>query len=382
MNKAMNWKIVSLAMMLVGVLGAGAILFFGEDVLGTSDAMPWGSLISTYLFFAAASVGLTLMASLWYFFKIPIFEMITKRALYLAIISVLLAFVAIGLELGKPLKMIWLIFSPNFSSAIWWMGTLYALYLGFRMLTVYVIYKKDESRVLLFSRITVIAGLLAVSNLGSVFGNSQTRVFWQGAAMPFYFILAALLTGTAILIITYTHLGDQAYPTAKKEKEFLPLLGRLLLYFLGIMAFYKLWLFSNSLYGHNPGTYEAAMALLKGSLALQFWGMEVVLGLVIPIILLANLKKFSVNKTVCAAISALTGMYFAHNNFVVAGQIVPLPVVAGAPLEYVSYTPALAEWAIIIGAIGAIIYFSILVENKLFKGKVATVSSPSRLKTI
>ncbi|NLL17511.1 MAG: polysulfide reductase NrfD [Clostridia bacterium] len=371
MDSAVTWKRVSLLMMLLGAVGAGAILLFGEDVLGTTDGVPWGSLIATYLFFAAASVGLTLMASLWYVFGVEAFKPLTKRALYLAIISVLMGFGAIGLELGRPLNMFWLIFSPNFSSAIWWMGTLYAVYLGFRILCVYCIYKNDERKVLTFSRITVVAGLLAVSNLGSVFGNAQARPFWQGAAMPIYFIIVALLTGAAILIITFAML-EKAKPLGSGNGEaLLPLLGRLLLYFVVAFGFFKFWYLSNSIYGVNPGTYEGAKVLLSGPLSLQFWVMEVGLAIMVPLFLLARPNSYTNGKLLWAALISLAGVFFAHQNFVLAGQLAPLQVIPGDTLMYQQYQAMPAEWSIIIGGIGALIYFSLWVEQKYFRSTAA-----------
>lgn len=365
MNTTVVWKRISLVMVLVGLVGAAAILIYGENILGTSDGVPWGSLISTYLFFAAASVGLTLMASLWYIFGNPVFEPITKRALYLAIISVLLGFVAIGLELGKPLNLIWILFSPNFSSPIFWMGALYALYLGFRILTVYSLYKQDDKKVLTFSRITVVAGLMAVSNLGSVFGNVQARPFWQGGAMSLYFVLLALLTGTTILIITFAQL-DKPKGLAENQK-LMNSLGRMLLYFVGTLAFFKFWYLGNAIYGYNPATYLSAKAMLSGSLAFHFWILEVGLAILIPLILLARPSRYTNNKLNWAAMIALIGVFFTHNNFVLAGQLAPLQVVPGTTLIYNSYQAMPAEWAIVIGAIGGLIYGSLWVEKKFFK---------------
>lgn len=368
MDTAVVWKRVSLVWMLVGVIGAGAVLIFGENVLGTSDQMPWGALIATYLFFAAASVGLTLMASLWYVFGIPAFQPVTKRALYLAIISVLMGFAALGLELGRPLNMFWLIFSPNLSSPIWWMGTFYAVYLGFRVLCVYCIFKQDDRKVLTFSRVTVVAGLLAVSNLGSVFGNAQARPFWQGAAMPVYFILVALLTGTAILIIAFAAL-EKAKPLDTRDQEaLLPLLGTLLLYFVVAFGFFKFWYMANSIYGLNPGTYEGAKMLLAGPLSLQFWILEMGLVVVIPLVLLFRPKNYTAGKLLWAAVVSLVGVFFAHQNFVVAGQLAPLSVVPGDGLVHHQYQMMPAEWAILVGCIGALVYFSMLVEKKYFQG--------------
>ncbi|MBS3971149.1 MAG: polysulfide reductase, partial [Clostridia bacterium] len=73
-------RTIALILICVGLIGVLTILIYGEKYQGVSDMVPWGSLISIYIFFAASSVGLTLIASLWYIFKIPAFKVLTKRA--------------------------------------------------------------------------------------------------------------------------------------------------------------------------------------------------------------------------------------------------------------------------------------------------------------
>lgn len=358
-------RTIALILICVGLIGVLTILIYGEKYQGVSDMVPWGSLISIYIFFAASSVGLTLIASLWYIFKIPAFKVLTKRALVLAIISVVLGFIAIGLELGNPLNMIWLIFSPNITSGIWWMGTLYVLYLGFRMLTVYFLYKNHEARVVLFSRITVAAGILAVSNLGAVFGNLHARPFWQGTAMPIYFMIVALLSGAAIMAITY-YLVEKFKPEGDGGESIVPILGKVLLVSIAVTGFYKFWNMVTYLYGQVPGKFEAAMALLAGPLSFSFWVLEVGLALVIPAIILAA-SGFAPLRVFVASSILLVGVFFMHVNFITAGQIVPLEIVPGqTEMIYHSYVMMPAEWAVFLGTIGGGLLLVLWAEKKFF----------------
>ena len=189
--------------------------------------------------------------------------------------------------------------------------------------------------------------------------------------MPIYFIIVALLTGAAILIITFAML-EKAKPLGSGNGEaLLPLLGRLLLYFVVAFGFFKFWYLSNSIYGVNPGTYEGAKVLLSGPLSLQFWVMEVGLAIMVPLFLLARPNSYTNGKLLWAALISLAGVFFAHQNFVLAGQLAPLQVIPGDTLMYQQYQAMPAEWSIIIGGIGALIYFSLWVEQKYFRSTAA-----------
>ncbi|MGF7184152.1 molybdopterin-containing oxidoreductase family membrane subunit [Desulfitispora alkaliphila] len=368
-------KILALALAVFGLAGAITILIQGEQAMGVNDQVPWGSLIATYLFFALSSVGLTLVASLWYIFKVEAFKITTKRALALAIISIVLGFIAIGLELGNPLSMIWILLSPNLSSGIWWMGSLYSLYLGFRIITVYFIYKGDDQKVVLFSRLTVFAALAAVGNLGAVFGNLTARPYWNGAAIPLYFLVVAILSGAAILAITF-------YFVEKKEQKntsstVMPLLGKIMMIFIGVTAFFKFWHLINNIYGGAYGKYEAAMAQISGPLSFQFWGLEVGLALILPFLILATPGGFKSSRVFLAAMLSIAGTYFMHNNFVAAGQVTPLGIIEGTFTGvYHSYQVLWAEWAILLGALGGAIFLAIWIEDKFFS------PTPASIKTI
>lgn len=357
-----KWRLIGIVMMVIGLAGALTILLKGEDAMGTTDMVPWGSLIATYLLFAATSVGLTIMASLWYIFQIPAFKAISKRALALAIISIVLGFIAIGLELGNPLNMIWIVLSPNLMSGIWWMGFLYAVYLGFRFITVYNLYKGNDEKVLLFSRLTFFAGVAAVSNLGAVFGNMHARPYWQGVAMPIHFIIVALLSGAALLCLVLYLVQDRE---GSQSDELLPLMGKIMATTLAVVLFVTTWRMITNLYGGAYGKYEAAMALVAGPLSISFWGLEVGLGLVLPLALLLTKNGFTPKRIFQASIAVLFGLFFMHYNMVIGGQLVPMQVVPGATqVAYYHYLPMWSEIAILVGTIGGAIFLGLWAEEK------------------
>ncbi len=110
---------------LAGLIAIAYVLYVGHvHAYNLTREISWGILISTYVFFVVSSTGLCLVSSLGHVFGIKQFELIGKRAILLAILTLLTGFGTIAMELNHPIRMaIWVILSPNFSSPIWWMGT-------------------------------------------------------------------------------------------------------------------------------------------------------------------------------------------------------------------------------------------------------------------
>ncbi len=187
---------ISAALTAIGIVGALMLLIKGHGVMGTSHQFPWGIFISTYLYFALIGSGLCLISSLGCVFGIEPFTAITRRSVVLAMITLSAAFLIMGLETPQPLNMIYMLFSPNFSAAIFWMGSLYGVYLFFLVGEFwYLIVKASPSRGHFFGVLAFFAALAASSNLGAVFGFLHARPYWEGAYMPVYFILTALPVG-------------------------------------------------------------------------------------------------------------------------------------------------------------------------------------------
>lgn len=367
-----GWMVLSSLLVLFGLVGAVNVVIHGEHAMGTNNYVPWGALIAGYVFFVVSSTGLSLVSALGHVFKIERFEVIAKRAVLGSILTLVMGFVVIGLELGKPFNMIYILFSPNFQSAIFWMGLLYGIYLVLLAFEFFFMIKEDHKKSSFFGLLVLISAVAAHSNLGAVFGFLVTRPYWYGPYMSIYFILSALLSGSAILavmfyIVSKTNTKDNLY---YKDEHVLSSLGKLLALFLAITIFFTTWKVLTGLYGHAPGKYEAIMALLNGPLSIRFWFFEILLGMILPFIVLMAPGGFQPKRVFAAGAMAIVGIFFMRLDLVAAGQLVPLhPLhpVNGAvhEIEYHSYFVSWSEWTIMLGAIGGAILLY-LIGEKLF----------------
>lgn len=354
-----------------------------ELTFNTSTGVPWGILISTYLFFVLPASGLCLISSLGHIFGMKGLKSISKRAVFVAIVLMLAGFLVIASELERPwLMALFLLLTPNPSSAMWWMGTLYGLYLMtliiefFFLCRVEVMHRlqitpnsvpllyrflaagamrptedalqRSKKIARLFGIVSIILAIAALSTLGAVFGLIAARTLWSGAFTPVYFVSSALLAGDAvlILIIVLTYRASSK-EIPQKMKEVVIKLGRLLGLFLAIFTLFTIWNLLTAQYGRMSWEFESVMVLINGPLRVPFWVGEILLGLVVPASILVYTRAQKVWGVTVASLSIIISTFVARYDLVVAGQLVP---VIGRQTLW-QYIPSMTEILTVIGAL-------------------------------
>jgi len=354
-----SW-LVPLIMLGAGLLGAVVLVVEGEAAFGTSDAVPWGLLIAGYVLLAVTTSGICLVSSLGHVFGFERFEVISQRAIFLGILILLAAFGVLAVELGHPFRLVYVILSPNFTSGIWWMGVIYGIYLVVLMLELFLMFLGRHTWARTAGIVTVILAVAATTNLGSVFGLVNARPFWYGPYWPVYVLITALLSGTAALMVLSGVLRQGA--SRQKSPAFAYRLGKLgnslskiLLGLVTLAAVMTVWKIISSLYGGVVPQQRAALALVEGPLAVPFWGFEIGLGMILPVLLIV-FGRGNGRWQFLAAVAVLAGLVFMRYDMVVGGQIVPASTMAGSGFwGYLGYLPSSYEIMVMVGALGFII---------------------------
>ncbi len=371
------------AIALMGLLAAvgvafGIHAFFAghEHVYGVTREVPWGLLIATYVFFVVTSTGLCLVSSIGHVFGVQALMPIAKRSVFLAIATIVSGFLVIAFEIENPWRMaIYNVISPNLTSNIWWMGTLYGAYLFFMLIEFALLQMERHHIAGLFGLMGVVAGIAAHSNLGAVFGLLNAREFWHGPYMPIYFIASAMLSGcAAVMFFTWLAYKANGWKMDDSLKNALSVTAKLGLLLICVLAFFDTWKILSGIAGHPPGKYEATMELIKGKYANNFWLGEVGLGMVIPFLLLLFTKFRNTTAMFLAGALGIIGIFFMRYDLVVVGQIVPHfheMYIIDIPHLF-SYAPTLHEVMVSLGGVGlcGMLY---LMGEKLFKGHLSGV---------
>ena len=363
---------------LLTVLGVAAgvhSIFAGhEHTFGVSREVPWGILIAAYVFFVVTSTGLCIVSSIGHVFGFKNFNPIAKRAVFMSIATIVAGFLVIAFEIENSWRMpVGNVIGANATSNIWWMGTLYGAYLFFMMLEFVMLQKNDHKKATAFGLSGLLIGIAAHSNLGAVFGLLNGREFWHGPYMPIYFITSAAMSG-CIAIIFFTYLAYrvnnwQMSDEMKGSMESVAKVGALLL---AIIMFFTTWKMISGVTGQAPGKYEAIMALVSGPYAMNFWGGEVFLGMVLPFVIIMLVKGKNMNALFVASLAGMVGIFFMRYDLVIVGQLIPN--FHGMGLvdypELLTYVPTLHENLVVLGGI-AFCVMLFLMGEKLFRGHLS-----------
>ena len=354
---------------LLTVIGLGAgvyALYVGHHhAYNVTREVPWGMLIAGYIYFAIMSTGLCILSFLGHMFGGTSLLPLSNRALYLSIGAILSGFAVIGLELENPWRMFWMMVTPNLTSNIMWMGALYGVCVAFMILEFILILNKKYKIAFFLGLLGALAEIAANTNLGAVFALIAARPFWYGGQLPIYFIASALMTGAAALIVfNYVAYEVRNKPMDEAMQKATSAAGKVLLLFLVAICLATVWRFLAIFTGGSEAGKLAAMALLKGPLAFNFWFFEVALGLVFPLIVLAFGGLKNVHAMFLAALVTLIGAFFQRYDLVVAGQIVHpyYGLFEGIP-RYLNYAPSKCEILVFVGAVSLMVTIFLLGER-------------------
>jgi Ni/Fe-hydrogenase subunit HybB-like protein len=376
-SSSRNYNLAVAVFGLLAALGVAAglhAMVIGHDhAYGVSREVPWGLLISTYVFFVVTSTGLCLVSSIGHVFNIESLKPIAKRSVFMAIMTIIAGFMVIGFEIANPWRMpIYNMTSPNITSNIWWMGTLYGAYLFFMLVEYALLQTGRFKQAGLFGLAGVISGIAAHSNLGAVFGLLAGREFWHGPYMPIYFITSAFMSGCAAVIF-FSWLGYRSnrWQMSEAYKTSMQVTAKLMLLLICIIGFFTTWKMIGGLAGKGE-KYESMMALINGPYSVNFWVGEIMMGMVVPFTLILLARAKNLQTLFAASVSSMIGIFIMRYDLVIVGQIVPHfsgMGIVDLP-KFFSYTPSMHEILIIIGAL-ALCGMGFLMGERLFKGHLS-----------
>jgi len=347
----LGWGLLVIAaVVLVASLGYtfSQLMAHGHASFNTSSTLPWGQPIATYLYFALASSGLGLIASLPLVFGFKQYYPIAKRCIFLAFIVLISGMSVLALELGNVFRMLWAIpLNLQVQSAMFWMGAFYALDLLFLLWKFSKLQSgewdsKTSKQVGIASFIGV---LLASGNLALIFGMMSMRPFWFDALLPIYFYFTGVTSGVAALIF-FVHLAHgfktEAMPAALRAlmtgampKLFAALIGGTVLFIVARAI--------TGLYSNNP---EVSLVWTDYLFSSPIYNAALLLGLVLPfVIMLGGALRNRPGVQVGVSVLVFLGLFAERFYFVVGGQVIPLFKGTWVP-DLISYSPSATEWAL------------------------------------
>lgn len=342
---------------MTGVGFALHALVVGHDhVFGTSREVPWGILITPYVFFACLSTGICIISSLAQVFGVKPLAPLVNRTVFLAIIAMAAGLMAIGLEIENPWNMaIYGFLSPNPLSNIWWKSSIYTLFL-LMMAFNFMFLLMARTRI---ARGFALAALVAITcgnlNMNSDMALLGARGFWAENYMPIFFLTVSTLSACCIIVL-FTWLSSWLQNRSldqESETAMQPLFKLTAVLIIGVLCFAAMKALGgfSSKFTDNP---EAMQLLVKGDFAVNFWLGEIVLAVVLPLALLIASgwgRRFGLFALAC--LSTLIGIAVTFYDLIIVGQLIPhfqqYNLYGYAPLY--SYSPTLHEYLMVAGSV-------------------------------
>jgi hypothetical protein len=303
-----------------GLVAGGAVglyeMFFGH-LFATNSALVWTLPLITYIFLALMSTGVSLVLAYGLIVKNESITRHTRALLIMAIGMLLGAFTALATELGSLLNMVWILLSPNPSSPIWWMGTLYSIELVLLVIKLVTDLKGRHGVFdLPLAWGTLLIAAAAAITIGAVFGTVIGRPDYHGAFLSVVTVVSALVSGSAAIVL----LRPQSALTETAGRIFrqsaLVFAGLLLVRF----------------------AYEAHSSVSEMLGWASIW-------MLLPFILALVLLQYAPR---VLALIGILGVLWVQYSFIITGQLVSLGPAANWFGDVQTYRPNVAEVLILV----------------------------------
>jgi molybdopterin-containing oxidoreductase family membrane subunit len=274
------------------------------------------------------SAGSLILSSLTYVFGKEEYRPISRMAVFLAIILIFGAMIGIALDLGRPEKS-WRLFMffvlNNMRSMFAVNGILYGGYFLIGMIYLGAIFAEKYKFIKMMGMIAVFWAALVHMGTGAIFGFIATRPIFFSPIKPFEFLAAAMGSGLALLMIVVVAIFKFTKRRLNQDIIFsLSRLLRLLIIVLAVMV-----LVDKLTHLYSPDR-EPIVWLLTGPYSWIFWGLQVGLAYVLPIIILFHPRYGKTLKGVMvAAFSVVIGIFGERFALVIPGTAYPLPFYPG-----------------------------------------------------
>ena len=360
-----------LSVFIVAGVGAALVVFTqGLHVTNLSDLVPWGLWIGIDLSAIGLAAGAFSVSAIAYLLRRESLKPVAKTAVFVGFIGYSMAMMMLLLDIGRPDRFWHGFVFWNIHSPLWEVTMCVGLY--FTVLTMEVLpiighwapveqrFPKISHRLGSIHKLTPFLAIIGLclstlhqSSLGLTFGKLVARPIWYGPwTMAILFYISAIIGGIA-LVTFISLLGAKLTPHAKVNKAVLDKMAYGIGWAVLFMLALRWWDLMSMPVGYEAGKTEALYILTRGRLAFNFWGLEIILGMLLPAILLL-IPQFRRNENTRMLALALVaiGVVAYRWDTTMAGQLVVYGTVPGSDIPlFTHYTPSLVEMLTGVGVI-------------------------------
>ncbi len=318
----------------------------------------WSVMIALYPYITGLVAGAFIVSSLYHVFGDKDLKPVGNMALVAALCFIFYCMTPLLFHLGQPFRCFNIMFTPNLQSAMSIFGFICFFYMGILLVEIWLVFRKDiiersregfflkrwfyallalgvtdlsEESLALDKKIIGVLAAIGIPSacvlhgyVGFIFGAIKSNPWWSTPLMPLIFLLSAIVSGIAMLILMYMFVMK-----VTKKAINVPCIYALCKYFWGFLIL--------------AITLEELQVLTMGYMAQESWGiisvllseklwfsynwLQVYIGALIPLVLLGivTLRPLKDStKITFAALSSfliLVQVFAMRWNVVIGGQL-------------------------------------------------------------
>ena len=356
-----------LGILLLGGLVSGLLVFWkGLSITNLTDLVPWGLWITLDLSSISLAAGAFSLCAGVYLFGLKRFQPIARTATFVGLIGYTMAMLALVLDIGRPDRFWHAVVYWNTHSLLWEVTMCVVLYLTVLVLESMPIFATFEwlrkrfprlaekmEHVHHYAPVLAIIGLglssLHQSSLGATYGVIKARPFWFKPEMSVLFMFSALVGGISLTLFL-TMISSRLSPKARVNDGLVERVANFVGYLLIGYFYFRAWDTLATTYTYDAGRSEGLHLMTRGTFSFNFWIIEMLLGILIPMILLlwGRTRRHPFWRMFALLMVAI-GVVAYRWDINLSGLMVVVPYIPNAVVEYTSYWPSMIEWTAALG---------------------------------
>ena len=333
----------------------------------------WDLLITIYPFITGLVAGAFVVSSLYHVFGIKSLKSVARFSLLTALAFLIVSPMPLTAHLGRPERAAEMFLTPNLTSAMSAFGYIWLLYLLLVLVETWLVFRPDivkfarstegikktiysvlalgvydisKESLAIDRKVIRVLALIGVPSafllhgyVGFIFGAVKANPWWSTPLMPIIFLLSAIVSGIALLIVMYI-----VVTKIRKAPLDLNCLRSMSLWLLGFLSIdivlEGLEVFT-MLY-ESEESWGIISQLITEKIALSYFGIQFIMGSIIPLFILGTIAIVKFREQIrthlgfLASALVLIGVFAMRWNVVIGGQLISKSL-----RGFISYSPPL-----------------------------------------
>ncbi len=397
-KKTWGWTIFFLLWILVGWYALYLQIDKGHKVTGMRDNVVWGLYIANFIFFIGISYAGAVISGILHILKVEWRKPIIRIAEMITVISTIIGPIYILLCVGRLDRLHHLFLYPRLQSPITWdvfaIGTYFAgslIFLYLALIKDFAIYRDAKLNIPKWKQkvykilaigyrgthgqkrhIRISTNLMAIiiiplaiivhSVLSWIFGMTL-RPGWHSTIFGPYFVLAAIYSGTGVLIMAmWVYRKMYKLESLITDKHFI-YLGYIMMVLGAAYGYFTFSEYLTDWFGSEKWNAEVIEKLFNPAKYGWWFLFANLAGIILPIAIVAIPKTRTPNLIAIASFFMVIALWVKRYLIIVPTLETPLLPVQDTRMEYVKYSATWIEWALTFAGIATFFLFFTIVSK-------------------